>query len=418
MLRQAVDGAGTAGRLSIARFGLGLDSTSTNGATAPRLSEVRSITITATGTGTDPVAVGSVFAALGQSGSTGMSAFRNAAGGYRTGGIEQVGTRWYRLASEVGVAVNNISGQGPQMGTQYDKTFLEHASEMTATCSGLLIESREAAELRLHPVASQNYSTPTMTIPLTEIVPETEHVEDDRYTINDVTVANVDGNDQFATKLTGDLSVDQVGLYSTKVDTNLRASLSEGSDLAAFLLARGTWSGPRFPSVTRYLHKLADLDASNTMNNLSDPGATFQITDLEVLGIYDPVDLRVIGYTETFNESLHTMTYTTVPADPYRQLTGSAAMRVDSDNAVLASGATSTATSLSVATTNGLWGGANVPFDITVGGERMTVTAVTGTSSPQTLTVTRSVNGVVKAQTSGTAVALYRPYYLRPKIGT
>ena len=37
----------------------------------------------------------------------------------------------------------------------------------------------------------------------------------------------------------------------------------------------------------------------------------------------------------------------------------------------------------------------------------MTVTNITGSSSPQTFTVTRSVNGVVKAQSAGVAVALW-----------
>jgi len=37
---------------------------------------------------------------------------------------------------------------------------------------------------------------------------------------------------------------------------------------------------------------------------------------------------------------------------------------------------------------------------VVVGGERITFTAVTGASSPQTVTMTRSVNGVVKAHTA------------------
>jgi hypothetical protein len=36
------------------------------------------------------------------------------------------------------------------------------------------------------------------------------------------------------------------------------------------------------------------------------------------------------------------------------------------------------------------------------------VTAISGASSPQTFTVTRSVNGVVKSQAAATAVQLFR----------
>jgi hypothetical protein len=52
---------------------------------------------------------------------------------------------------------------------------------------------------------------------------------------------------------------------------------------------------------------------------------------------------------------------------------------------------------------------AEFPFDIRVGGEVMTVTSVSGGTSPQTFTVTRSINGVTKAHTVGTDVRLDIP---------
>ena len=43
-----------------------------------------------------------------------------------------------------------------------------------------------------------------------------------------------------------------------------------------------------------------------------------------------------------------------------------------------------------------------------MGGEVMTISAISGTSSPQTFTISaRSVNGVVRAQTAGQDVRLY-----------
>jgi len=92
------------------------------------------------------------------------------------------------------------------------------------------------------------------------------------------------------------------------------------------------------------------------------------------------------------------------------RLAGGAADRYSSDGSSLAAGATSTATSLSVATPSGpLWSDLDGQFDIYVAGERMTVTAITGTTSPQTFTVIRSVNGVVKAQASAAEVRLFKP---------
>ncbi|WP_084965251.1 carbohydrate binding domain-containing protein [Thermoactinospora rubra] len=77
----------------------------------------------------------------------------------------------------------------------------------------------------------------------------------------------------------------------------------------------------------------------------------------------------------------------------------------------LAAGINTTATSLSVATSAGpLWttDDEEFPFDLMIGGERMTVLDISGSSSPQTFTVIRSVNGVVKSHSSGAQVQLFR----------
>jgi hypothetical protein len=50
---------------------------------------------------------------------------------------------------------------------------------------------------------------------------------------------------------------------------------------------------------------------------------------------------------------------------------------------------------------------ASLPFDVMCAGERMTVTDVSGTSSPQTFTVTRAVNGVSKTLPVGQPVTLF-----------
>jgi hypothetical protein len=87
--------------------------------------------------------------------------------------------------------------------------------------------------------------------------------------------------------------------------------------------------------------------------------------------------------------------------------------RADTDGSTLASGVSSSAVTLSVATVSGfpLWttAAADFPFDIAIAGERVTVTNITGSSSPQSFTVTRAVNGVSKAQSAGADVRLWFP---------
>lgn len=95
--------------------------------------------------------------------------------------------------------------------------------------------------------------------------------------------------------------------------------------------------------------------------------------------------------------------------------TGIAPDRADTDGSELAAGIDADDTSLSATVTDGpLWVTSatfpqEFPFTVRVGGEDMTVTAISGTSSPQTFTVTRSANGVVKAHTAGTDLRLAVP---------
>ncbi|MFC8625608.1 carbohydrate binding domain-containing protein [Streptomyces anulatus] len=49
------------------------------------------------------------------------------------------------------------------------------------------------------------------------------------------------------------------------------------------------------------------------------------------------------------------------------------------------------------------------PFSVTLGGEEVTVLGISGTSSPQTFTVARSVNGIAKSHDTGTPLSLTHP---------
>ncbi|WP_060880140.1 hypothetical protein [Streptomyces scabiei] len=86
--------------------------------------------------------------------------------------------------------------------------------------------------------------------------------------------------------------------------------------------------------------------------------------------------------------------------------------KAGTDGSQLAAGIDADDLSLSVAITTGpRWttDANEMPILVDVGGEHMSVTAISGTSSPQTFTVgARSVNGVVLAHGSGTPVTLAR----------
>lgn len=152
-----------------------------------------------------------------------------------------------------------------------------------------------------------------------------------------------------------------------------------------------------------------------------DIGSRIQIINTSALFTPDPIDLIIEGYQETISSTDWTVTLYTSSAKPWNAWiveTGSGNQsKLDSGSSTLATGVNSTATSLSVATTDPLdvWTtlAGDFPFDIGIGGERMTVSTITGAGTPQTFTISaRHVNGVTKAQVAGQRVGLWNPNVL------
>jgi hypothetical protein len=87
--------------------------------------------------------------------------------------------------------------------------------------------------------------------------------------------------------------------------------------------------------------------------------------------------------------------------------------KANTGGSVLAAAVGADDTTLSVTVTGtALWSTdpAQYPADLRLGGgEVVTATACTGTSSPQSITVTRGVNGVRRGWDAGTTVALATP---------
>ncbi len=134
-----------------------------------------------------------------------------------------------------------------------------------------------------------------------------------------------------------------------------------------------------------------------------------------IAGAARDIDVIVEGWTQRVDQFTWAVSeMATSPARSYDvvELDSSDYGRLDTDGSTLVTAINTTETALSIATTDSdspIWiptsvGPAEFPFDIEIGGERMTVTAVVNTTSPQDFTVIRSVNGIVKAHSAGAPV--------------
>lgn len=309
------------------------------------------------------------------------------------------------------------------MGAQYAEPRLTQIRDVENTDLGILTESRDALSLLYRTRSSMYAQDPVITIDYSagELSPPFEPIDDDQLTRNDITATRRDGDSSNATQTTGPLSVSDpptgVGRYKDERTVNVETDAMLPG-VAQWLLNIGTLDQARYPTVT--VNLLAPQVVANAALSRDiyavEVGDLIRITGLAAVGIYADVDLIVLGYEEVIGPVEKTFTFNCAPAAPYDVAVwgsgvGTGPDHYDADGSVLTSSLTSTATSFTVTKTGtSLWTtvAGEFPLSIYVGGERMTVTNITSATSPQTFTVTRSVNSVVKSHAASTPVRLWK----------
>ncbi|MFH9728301.1 hypothetical protein ACH4M4_35885 [Streptomyces sp. NPDC017254] len=333
---------------------------------------------------------------------------------------ETAGARAVRLAGEQGIPLD-LDGEAAaseRLGVQRPATFLDTLEVASDADLGYLLERRDARSLLYRTRASLYSQAPAVTLDYSQgvISGELRPVPDDRLTRNDIAVTREGGSTARAVETTGPMSVADppagVGQYEDAVTLSLQDD-AQALPQAWWRVHLGTTQGLRYPRITI---NLANPRAAALAHDIlaADIGDLIRLTKLPDEYGPDDVDLIIRGYTEEVGDKVWQITFICDPGTPWRVgiYNAAAHAKCDTSGSQLTSGITSSATSFSVTTTAGLpWitTPAEMPISITVGGEEMTVTAITGASSPQTFTVIRSVNGVTKSHTATTPVRVARP---------
>jgi len=338
---------------------------------------------------------------------------------------ERAASRVARLCTEESIAYFSPENGSALMGAQGQKTLLELLRECEDADDGLLFESRDF--LGVYYQARNNMSTQNADITFNYAAADLstfEPVDDDQNIVNDVTTTRTGGftasggsSARFIIT-TGTLSTQAppagVGTYATNVEVNVQfdAQLIDQASWRAYL---GTVDEARYPAIGVDFGRV-NLAPSTTLNKQA---VTVEISDRLVVTNPpawlppDSISQIIIGMAEQMDQRTRTLTYVCVPESPYRigvYDNSSFNSRYDGTDSKLSGVHDSVTTTLIVASVSGtLWTIADGSFDIMVEGERMTVTNVVGGSSPQTFTVTRSVNGIVKTHNDCAAIVLFSP---------
>ncbi|SET43566.1 hypothetical protein SAMN05421811_10316 [Nonomuraea wenchangensis] len=333
---------------------------------------------------------------------------------------ESAGRRIERLCAEENISFTSAGDldDSTKLGPQTPDTFINLITEAAETDLGLLYEPRNDLGLAYRTRTSLYNQAAMVALDYEEghLAPPLEPVDDDQSTRNDVTTTRKSGSSARYVMESGPLSVADppagVGRYDEQVTVNVQSD-GELLNQANWRVHLGTVDEARYPQIT------VDLSSPGVA---SDAGLTADVVFMD-LGDRLTIDNQpawlppnqisqlVYGCSERMATYDWEITVNCVPESPW-QVAVYGTSRYGTEYSTLNSSVTSSATSISVATSKGpLWttSAGDLPLDIEIGGERMRVTAISGSSSPQTFTVTRHINGITKSHSSGSVVKLANP---------
>lgn len=273
---------------------------------------------------------------------------------------ETAGTRLLRLTAEEGVPfqlVGDASDQTP-MGPQRPDTLLNLLAECEAADGGMLHEDRTRIGLVYRGRTSLYNQAPTLVLPYSRINQPFEPVDDDQRIRNDVTRSRPGGSSARVVRENGPLSVQApplgVGTYDESVSVNVDTD-DQLEQIAGWNMSLGTWDEARYKQLRILLHKHRDLIPAVAA---LDVGSIIRVTDLPEYWPPGPIDLMVEGYREDLTSLTWDITFACSPAGPWTVgvVEDPVLGRADTDGSELATSATASATTLSVAVTDGpLW---------------------------------------------------------------
>jgi hypothetical protein len=352
---------------------------------------------------------------------------------------ETAGARFLRNCSDADIDADVVGNPDDTvaMGVQPATTRTAILQECADVDGGFIYASRNFLGLEMRTRRSMyNQTTLELDYAATHFDGELKPTDDDKVLRNDVTLTRPSGGSATSTVTEGPNNISDpeddpegVGRYDTSYALNPE-SVDILGRLAQYATFLGTWDEIRFPQTSVSLERAPFVASTALTYGVSsmDIGDAYRIVNLPSWIPPDDIELLLRGTTEVLSNRGWRHTWNTQAYGPFRinDLSSSSLSkyRAGSGNrggsySTLTSSLTSSATSFTVTIATGKvkWGTTttkpgNFPLNIKVGGEVMTVSAISGTSSPQTFTISaRSVNGVVKAHDAGTEVQVADMFY-------
>lgn len=338
---------------------------------------------------------------------------------------DTVAERLYRLGVEGGVHIEIVGDPSDiPMGPQSVATYTDLLAECANVDLGVLLDGLGPGYTYI--ARSHSYSrAASLTLDYAQgDLLQANGVHDDQQRVNDYTATSGAGSSQRFVQPDGPLGTDTVGTYDSGGSTEHRAAFDgDLYQIAAWKVGQGTVPGLRYPALK---FNLAKLSTSRLAQRWLD---TLPADRIDALGIaqYPTADRSFLlrGWTERWNSKVFEVFTSLIPYDGYGVVTlapdaggtdeflGWLDVDTVTTAAELAAGGTSVVVTVvgpvltNATTPSPTYADDLVGLYVNLDGMRVGVTAITGSASPQTLTLTGT--DVLRAVPIGAPVTAWTP---------
>lgn len=300
---------------------------------------------------------------------------------------EPAARRLERLTWEEELINYNIGSGGPEMAMQPAAPYASLLQEVQEVDTGYLYEPRGVLGMGYRTRTSMVSQPAMLTLSYEgfELSGSFQAYRDNRGAVNDITVTKEFGTTGRYVKTSGSRSAlappNGIGRYRD----GKTISLYRDRDLpgqASWRVFIGTNDDLRVDTITIALENTRIGSDSDMIYRFlkADMGHKILIEDLPLRLLPDDMSLIIAGYSETFDQFQHSITFNTVPGSTFDLAqtvvtTATTSSKADSITTTTTEALDTTETGVDVTTASGsaLWTQSGVDFDIVIGGERMTV---------------------------------------------
>lgn len=318
---------------------------------------------------------------------------------------EPAGTRIQRLAGEEFIIFDftGVKSDTEPVGVQGLESIGTLWEQAAAVDMGILHSSRDDNAGAYRTRVSLYNQVPKATLSYAHVSPPFVPVADDNRLRNEVEASRSGGSSATYTIPDGDFwhrttedPPDGVGRRPASISPHADTD-DQLNELAAWDAHLGSWKAKRITAVTFELARSVFTADDRTAVRSINLGDVMAIETVAAPNVLPDNEYRLMarGYREQGSKFLHTITFNTLPADAYEVEV------VDPGGSELAVAIDADDTSLILATTAGLeWSVTDPPYHIQVGGEAMTVTAMS-TETPAFIAAGAAANANNASVTPG-----------------